>query len=128
MRKLKNAIDDFWKSAYVFLLNLDFKALIFMILFGIILLFTLGFLLDLLYKDKYRVKKKYYRTLNSSLGGGEEYYYKYWMWQRQKKKYLEKVLNEQMGITRTYSRHAMKKRKYVKSITPFRREIYGVAK
>lgn len=125
---MKDSIDDIEQRVNTFLLNLNFKELIFIILFGIILLFTLGFLLDLLRKDKYKAKKNYYRILSSSLGGGEEYYYKYWIWQRHKKKYLEKVLREQLGITRTYSRHAMKKHKYVKSITPFRREIYGVAK
>ncbi|ENZ5599473.1 hypothetical protein ACGWY2_001813 [Enterococcus hirae] len=54
---MKDSIDDIEQRVNTFLLNLNFKELIFIILFGIILLFTLGFLLDLLRKDKYKAKK-----------------------------------------------------------------------
>lgn len=84
-----------------------------------------GLFVDYLKKDKYNVRKQPYRTLSKDLGGGEEYYQKYWIWQPNKKKHLKDTLENSLGHNRTYSRKAMKKSKYQKTIVPFRREVYG---
>lgn len=94
----------------------------------ILLVFFIGLIVDYYRKDKYKVNKIYYRTLSHNVGGGEEYYYRYWAWQPNKKKFYERILLENHGITRTYTRKAMKKKQLKKSIIPFRREIYGKAK
>ena len=108
--------------------TLDFNTLFHFIIRVIILvliLMAIGLLIDYLKKDKYTVKKRPYRTLSKALGGGEEYYHKYWIWQPNKKKYLEGILENSLGHSRTYSRKAMKKGKYQKTVIPFRREVYG---
>lgn len=121
-------MEDFKQVVNVFLSNSEVKRMFFLFLTVLILIFIFGFLFDWLYKDQYKIKKMPHRTLNSSLGGGQEYYYKYWIWQRQKKKCINKTLSEQLGITMTYSRHSMKNKRYVKSLTPFRREVYCIVK
>ncbi|MCV5953396.1 hypothetical protein [Lactococcus petauri] len=107
--------------------TLDFNTLFHFIIRIIILVLVLmgiGLLIDHLKKNKYRVRKRPYRTLSKALGGGEEYYHKYWIWQPNKKKYLEGILENSLGHSRTYSRKAMKKGKYQKTVIPFRREVY----
>ena len=79
-------------------------------------------------KDSYIVKKCNYRTLNQEIGGGEEYYYRYWIWQRNIKKYLISVLRDYLGIIRVYSRKAIQKKWNKKPLIPFLREVYGNAK
>ena len=79
-------------------------------------------------KDSYIVKKYNYRTLDQEIGGGEEYYYRYWVWQRNKKKYLISVLRDDLGIIRVYSRKALQKKWNKKTLIPFLREVYGNAK
>ena len=93
-----------------------------------ILAIIIGFLVDNYKKDSYIVKKYNYRTLDQEIGGGEEYYYRYWVWQRNKKKYLISVLRDDLGIIRVYSRKALQKKWNKKTLIPFLREVYGNAK
>lgn len=92
------------------------------------LIFIIGFLLDIYKKDSYVVEKRYFRKSAQIIGGPEEYYYRYWIWQRNKKKYLESVLRNELGVKRTYSRKALKKKWNKKTLIPFLREVYGNAK
>ena len=66
----------------------------------ILAIIIIGLLVDNYRKDSYVVKKYNYRTLDQEIGGGEEYYYRYWVWQRNKKKYLISVLRYDLGIDR----------------------------
>ena len=95
---------------------------------GILAIIIVGFLADNYKKDAYIVKKYNYRTLDQEIGGGEEYYYRYWVWQRNKKKYLISVLRDDLGIIRVYSRKALQKKWNKKTLIPFLREVYGNAK
>jgi len=101
---------------------------IFVVILLVIIIFVIGLSIDHLKKDKYKANKFYYRTLSNSVGGGEEYYYRYWAWQPNKKNFYVKTLLEKQEINRPYTRKAMQKKKYKKSIIPFRREVYGKAK
>lgn len=101
--------------------------IVFVLIVCIIIIFVIGYLFDMLNKDKYKAPVDYYRTLSQSVGGGEEYYYKYWAWQPNKKKFYKNVLLQRHNINRPYTRHARKKNKYIKSNIPFRKEIYGKA-
>ncbi|MBF1717272.1 MAG: hypothetical protein HXO89_08360 [Streptococcus parasanguinis] len=94
----------------------------------ILAIIIVGFLVDNYKKDSYIVKKYNYGTLDQEIGGGEEYYYRYWVWQRNKKKYLISVLRDDLGIIRVYSRKALKKKWNKKTLIPFLREVYGNAK
>ena len=94
----------------------------------ILAIIIVGFLVDNYKKDSYIVKKYNYRRLDQELGGGEEYYYRYWVWQRNKKKYLISVLRDDLGIIRVYSRKALQKKWNKKTLIPFLREVYGNAK
>ena len=86
---------------------------------GILAIIIVGFLVDNYKKDSYIVKKYNYRTLDQEIGGGEEYYYRYWVWQRNKKKYLISVLRDDLGIIRVYSRKALQKKWNKKTLIPF---------
>ena len=94
----------------------------------ILAIIIVGFLVDNYKKDSYIVKKYNYRALDQEIGGGEEYYYRYWVWQRNKKKYLISVLRDDLGIIRVYSRKALQKKWNKKTLIPFLREVYGNAK
>lgn len=94
----------------------------------ILAIIIVGFLVDNYIKDSYIVKKYNYRTLDREIGGGEECYYRYWVWQRNKKKYLISVLRDDLGIIRVYSRKALQKKWNKKTLIPFLREVYGNAK
>ena len=94
----------------------------------ILAIIIVGFLVDNYKKDSYIVKKYNYRRLDQEIGGGEEYYYRYWVWQRNKKKYLISVLRDDLGIIRVYSRKALQKKWNKKTLIPFLREVYGNAK
>lgn len=94
----------------------------------ILAIIIIGFLVDNYKKDSYIVKKYNYRRLDQEIGGGEEYYYRYWVWQRNKKKYLISVLRDDLGIIRIYSRKALQKKWNKKTLIPFLREVYGNAK
>ena len=94
----------------------------------ILAIIIVGFLVDNYKKDSYIVKKYNYRRLDQEIGEGEEYYYRYWVWQRNKKKYLISVLRDDLGIIRVYSRKALQKKWNKKTLIPFLREVYGNAK
>lgn len=94
----------------------------------ILAIIIVGFLVDNYKKDSYIVKKYNYRRLDQEIGGGEEYYYRYWVWQRNKKKYLISVLRDDLRIIRVYSRKALQKKWNKKTLIPFLREVYGNAK
>ena len=94
----------------------------------ILAIIIVGFLVDNYKKDSYIVKKYNYRRLDQEIGGGEEYYYRYWVWQRNKKKYLISVLRDDLGIIRVYSRKALQNKWNKKTLIPFLREVYGNAK
>lgn len=94
----------------------------------ILAIIIVGFLVDNYKKGSYIVKKYNYRTPDQEIGGGEEYYYRYWVWQRNKKKYLISVLRDDLGIIRVYSRKALQKKWNKKTLIPFLREVYGNAK
>ena len=94
----------------------------------ILAIIIVGFLVDNYKKDSYIVKKYNYRRLDQEIGGVEEYYYRYWVWQRNKKKYLISVLRDDLGIIRVYSRKALQKKWNKKTLIPFLREVYGNAK
>ncbi|PCH11410.1 hypothetical protein A9Y57_01713 [Streptococcus parauberis] len=74
------------------------------------------------------MKKYPYRKLSQEIGGAAEYYFRYWIWQRNKKKYLVSVLSNDLGIERIYSRKALKKKWNKKTSIPFLREVYSNAK
>ncbi|MGX7776386.1 hypothetical protein ACVV62_04695 [Streptococcus pluranimalium] len=94
----------------------------------IVVLFIIGFLTDNYKKGLYVVKNYSYRKLSQEIGGGEEYYFRYWVWQRNKKKYLVSILRNYLGIERVYSRKALQKRWNKPTLIPFLREVYGNAK
>ena len=94
----------------------------------ILAIIIVGFLVDNYKKDSYIVKKYNYRTLDQEIGGGEEYYYRYWVWQRNKKKYLISFIKYDLVIIRVYSRKALQKKWNKKTLIPFLREVYGNAK
>ncbi|MFZ4971805.1 hypothetical protein [Enterococcus casseliflavus] len=79
--------------------------------------------IDWKYRGKYKIKIKT-RTLQNDLGGGQEEYQKYWLWQRQKKKMIVAYFYKKNKVP--YSRHARKRRKYIKTKVPFRKEVYCV--
>lgn len=93
----------------------------------VIILFIFGLIIDYYRRDSYTVKR-YYRTPEQNIGGGEEYYFRYWLWQRYKKKYLESVIRNDLGITRVYSRKALRRRQNRKTRIPFLMEVYCNAK
>ena len=94
----------------------------------VIILFIFGLIIDYYRRDSYTVKRYYYRTPEQNIGGGEEYYFRYWLWQRYKKKYLESVIRNDLGITRVYSRKALRRRQNRKTRIPFLMEVYCNAK
>lgn len=94
----------------------------------IIILLVAGVAIDYRKKDTYVTNKVYYRTIDNQIGGGEEYYYRYWIWQHYKKRYLVQKLKNELGISRVYSRRALKKRKNKKVCNIFLREVYGNAR
>ncbi|HEM3495774.1 hypothetical protein NKE60_05180 [Streptococcus suis] len=100
----------------------------FILVVFIAVVFIVGYLIDHYKKDFYSVKKYNYRKLNHEIGGGEEYYFRYWIWQRNKKKYLISILRNDLDIERVYSRKALQKRWNKKTLIPFLREVYGNAK
>lgn len=72
----------------------------FILVVFIAVVFIVGYLIDHYKKDFYSVKKYNYRKLNHEIGGGEEYYFRYWIWQRNKKKYLISILRNDLDIER----------------------------
>ncbi|KOS61019.1 hypothetical protein FJQ98_19785 [Lysinibacillus agricola] len=127
--KLQVLIPDYLQNLLPFdviilLISTLIKFLIYGVIF-IVLLFTLGFIIDFLKKDKY-VFKGYLRTLANTIGGGEEFVCNYWVWQRNKKKYYGSNFKKKYGVL-PYSRRARNK-KYTRSIIPFRKELYVVVR
>lgn len=87
---------------------------------GSVAIIVLGFILDLLMKDKYKSARMGYRTGNS-VGGGQECYASYWVWQPFRKKFLEKMIYQE-GVAIVYNSRLIGK----SPLRFFRREIYGV--
>lgn len=98
------------------------------IVISVVILLIIGVVIDYKKRNTYSVKKIHYRTIDNQIGSGEEYYYRYWAWQRYKKKYLTQVLEKDLGVSRVYSRKALKKHWNKKTYIPFLREVYGNAK
>lgn len=98
------------------------------IVISMVILLIIGVVIDYKKRNTYSVKKIHYRTIDNQIGSGEEYYYRYWAWQRNKKKYLTQVLEKDSGVSRVYSRKALKKHWNKKTCVPFLREVYGNAK
>ena len=95
--------------------------LIFYVVILMIAIPIIGFIIDFVMRDKYVIKKKYYRK-GRGVGAGQEYYYEYWFWQPYKKKVLKNTLY-QLGVAGVYEGKSRTNNKYIRMI---KKEVYGV--
>lgn len=86
---------------------------------GLVAIIVLGFILDLLMKDRYKSVRMGYRTGNG-VGGGEECYTSYWIWQPFRKRFLKEMLRQE-GVSGVYQSKISKN-----PLSFFRREIFGI--
>lgn len=105
----------------------DLKILLNYFLFLMIALFVLFiFLVRLDFKKDYDINKLFMkmskRTNSNSIGGGEEYYFRYWVWQRNKRRYIVKVLASLTFDNMYFPKEKWRKKGRVQF--PFRRECW----
>ena len=70
--------------------------------------------------------KRKYRTTSKEIGGGQEVYFKYWLWQRNKRKNIEKAIITNTKNAPIYPKENWRKRGRVKF--PLRREKFFIIK